>query len=99
MGGYEIMKSTLTEKIFAIVGFIGSVASIISLISGFFELEIPKIIFSEIKISFDYIYANGGVYTLIFSLFIFFISLFAGHKTKIYNGKIAKKYEVILWII
>ena len=90
------MKSTITNKIIIIVSFIASVLTIIDHINGNLMIEISKILFLKSMIGFEYLYANYRVYTLILSLFIFFISLFVGYKTKKYNAKIAKKYEEII---
>lgn len=90
------MKNRLINNIFAIVGFIGSIITIVPFICEHLEIAIPKVIIPQIVIDFENIYANYGVCILLFSFFIFIFSLYSAIKIKIYNAKTTKKYDDII---
>lgn len=84
------MKSRLLNNISIVLSIFSSIITIYTFICMQLGLKVPEI-------NLEYICLNYGIYILLMSFGIIFLSLInARYKTKVYNAKIVKKYKEII---
>lgn len=81
------MKRNIINSINLVIGFIGSIMTIITFIGSHFGIKLPKI-----EIDLDYLYLGYGEYVFIMFLSLFILALY----NMIYRNKIYEKYNKII---